>query len=471
LILSALTSVKLSKSGPDCILALTLWTVLGTSPCLAQPSDPAANERPAVTLKSVRKVVDKKSTAIEIQCTAPVTPAIREIDNPPRLLIDVACSRGEVEKTQYGETSEIKSISVGQAPNQPASSRIEVELSKQTGYSLENSGKKLLVRLTPSQSTPAPTNSHVPTGSQPVASASSGGLLSASGNLDKGGAITAGATTRVLRLARGGEVHICPGTSVSFTPSRSGREMMLALNTGALETHYNLATSADSILTPDFRILLPGPGEFDFAVSSDARGNTCIRALPGNTASAVVSELMGDRTYQVKPNDQLVFRAGSLDKVDQQIPSNCGCPAPAMSTMTASAEPPPVSSSVPVATPNAGVTNPSAPNTNTSNANTSRATLSGAQPENAPLPPSNPNDVHVTVDSSFVFQASDMPNAVVQQAAALPPTSSSRRADLAPEVLPPVSEASSPSLTPAAAAPQHRGFFGKVKGFFAKLFL
>jgi hypothetical protein len=64
-----------------------------------------------------------------------------------------------------------------------------------------------------------------------------------------------------------------------------------------------------------------------------------------------------------------------------------------------------------------------------------------------------------------------MPNAVAQQAATLPPTSSSRRADLAPEVLPPAPEALSESPVPVAAAPQHRGFFGKVKGFFAKLFL
>ena len=163
------------------------------------------------------------------------------------------------------------------------------------------------------------------------------------GALRANSALTAGAETSVLRLARGGEVRVCPRTTLSVTPSENGRDLMLGMSTGALEAHYTLNSSADSVVTPDFRMLLSGPGEVNYAISANARGDTCVRALPGNTASVTVSELIGNGTYQVKASEQVFFRAGRIDQMETSVPDDCGCPPPQVPVMRAALPAPTVS--------------------------------------------------------------------------------------------------------------------------------
>jgi len=283
-------------------------------------------------------------------------------------------------------------------------------------------------------------------------------------HLAAGSSVTAGSDTTILHLPRGGEVRICPGTTLSVTPSQSKRDLMFGMNTGAIETHYTLSTSADAVLTPDFRIMFAGPGEFHFAISADSHGNTCVRTLKGNTSSAIVSELMGDRIYQVRPTEQAVFRAGRIDKVDTDVPLECGCPPPPP-VLRASAPP----ASAPEADPSSKVGpggGASGNSADTGQANAPVTRLSNG-PETAPLPPSQPNDIHVQVDAPLVFNAKDraaVPPAPVETAKNLRAEESmaelSRQAHLDAVVAPP----------PADSPGKHRGFFGRIRGFFGSIF-
>lgn len=153
-------------------------------------------------------------------------------------------------------------------------------------------------------------------------------LAAGGARLQSGASITAGPTRASLRLERGGQLDVCPRSSLSISASANGRELMLALGTGALEVHYPLTASADTILTPDFRLMLVGPGEFHFAISADVRGATCVRSLPGDTASVIVYEQMGDGIYQVRPGGQVLFHDGTVKDPGDLMPPGCGCPAP-----------------------------------------------------------------------------------------------------------------------------------------------
>jgi len=250
---------------------------------------------------------------------------------------------------------------------------------------------------------------------------------------------------------------------------------MLGLSSGGLETHYSLDSSADTVLTPDFRILFAGPGEFHFAVSTDPHGNTCVRGLRGNTSSAIVSELLGDRVYQVKPAEQAVFHSGRIDKVDTDVPLECGCPPP-VPVMRTDASPArtvqdsELPQSVTLAQNNASAdTAPQSDNASRktdSRETPGRQTLSNG-PETQPLPPAKPDDIQVKVDAPFIFRGKKTTEAQptpTTEAASLPVMQSSDRpTEPAAPVQPPSGQ------NPAGKPPSH-GLVRRVKGFFAAIF-
>ncbi len=432
-------------------------------------SQPAASS-PYSSIKSFRIVQEKDGPAVEILSSKPLIPAIQALSNPARLVIDLPNARLDTRQRRISvQANQISTLRADQFQQDPPVARVVVDLLAPRAYTWAAAGNRLLVHLGKAPATDANTSpfqapSALGLTSAPppvVAAVHASGPLAVAGNaLASGSSITAGADTAVLSLARGGEVHVCPGTTVSVTPSQNGRNVMLGVNTGALETHYSLDASSDSVITPDFRILLSGPGEFHYAISTDTHGNTCVRSLPGNTASAVVTELMGDRTYQVKAADQLVFRSGQLDRVDMAVPIECGCPPPRQPVLRAANDAAAVSE-VPAA-------NAKIPNA----ASAELARDESAVPER--LPGSQKvsvaaNDVHVQVEAPFVFRGNDPKPAPIDEVRILSADSRPLPPLALSDPLPPSHPGNKPAGTETAAAPRH-GFFGKLRGFFAAIF-
>ena len=259
-----------------------------------------------------------------------------------------------------------------------------------------------------------------------------------------GSSVTAGDAPAVFRLARGGDLRICPATSVTLTSSSSGREVMIGMSTGSIEAHYTLAQSADTIMTPDFRILLAGPGTFNFAIKADDRGNVAVRALTGNTASLIVSELNGDGTYQVKPSEEVLFHNGKLADPDHTALPESGCPVP-----------PPVQRAaieVPKDAPKPAEDKKADP---------------------APVPMKPVAEQHVEAAVPFIYQAGDPAQEVVVGVARLRLTHGPvlpGRVVLPPPPPPKETATAAPAPSPKKEAAPKRGFFGKVGAFFAAIF-
>jgi len=444
--------------------------LLAANPAFSQtPTKVFAQPGAYAAVKSFRIIQEKDGPAVEILSTKPLIPSIQMLADPPRLVIDLPNTRLDLRQKRVSvQADQISTLRADQFQQDPPVARVVVDLLAPRTYTWAAAGNRLVVRLgkTPpinANKTPfqAPVVVSLTPSPQPVAAVRSAGPLAVAGsNLVSGSSITAGADTAILNLARGGEVHVCPGTTVSVTPSRDGHNVLLGVNTGALETHFLLDSSSDSVMTPDFRILLPGPGEFHLAISTDTRGNTCVRSLPGNTASAIVSELLGDRTYQVKATDQLVFHSGQLDRVDMAVPLECGCPPPRQPVLRAENKLPVIESDSSHVSASG---NPRDSETPMSTVPASEAVGPGYSPAS-----DNANDLHVQVSAPFVFRATEPPPAPVEDVQALPLDTRSLAMPVLSSPLPPSTSRKPAGVATATA--HRRGFFGKLRGFFAAMF-
>jgi hypothetical protein len=270
-----------------------------------------------------------------------------------------------------------------------------------------------------------------------------------------GSELSAGVAPATLKLSRGGNVRICPNSGLNVTAS--GQGLMLATGTGALEIEYELKQqAADVLITPDFNVSLVGPGTFHFALGINKRGDTCVKPLAGNAAEITFSELLGTGVYKAGPAQTMVFRGGKLDG-KTALTGECGCP-PAAPVMRAEAHPnvKPVDESLKP---------------------TERVAVVSDE-TTSPLPADKPGQVHVQVDTPFVFSArssgrsyavakvqfSSLPNVYFVQEKVDPIVLVEKQPEVSPKA---TVETSKPQEKPQK---EKKGFMGRVRGFFGSLF-
>lgn len=437
-----------------CVVIVACTAVCAQSHRTGKTSTPRRGDIEAVVVTG-----SDSGPIVTISSSHPVQPTLQVVEAPLRLVIDVPGSLSStVRKRIPFRNEQIKGVRVDQNQSDPPVTRIVVDLAGPVRYTWDALGNRLNIRLRPDETATAKPAS-VPAftaGEQPVAvpyaEGSGGTLVEAGSRVASGSSITAKEDTAILRLSRGGEVRVCPGTTVSVTTSSAGNDLLLGMSTGAMETHYRLEESSDSVLTPDFRVVLPGPGEFDFAISADSHGNTCVASLHGTSASAVIAELLGSGTYEIKPNQQVMFPKGRLDQI-QAADGNCGCPPRQVPVLRAAND------SAPVIPESKAGNKLQLQNTAAGTGDTPGQGLAGGS---YGAGDSKERDLKVQLEAPLVFSgrerqkpAATVPTAQVQEAAAL--RFETRHADPLPaEVV----------LPPAQAKIKSKGFFGHLKRLF-----
>jgi hypothetical protein len=185
------------------------------------------------------------------------------------------------------------------------------------------------------------TEQELPIAIVPVGTAHvSGNLVIAGGkaSIIKSGSVTASTEPVLVALPHRGDLKICATTTVGLmtdssvpaAPSEDGDEntrgLMLTFDRGALEASFATVKNSDLILTPDFRILISGPGTAQVQVRLGARGDTCVDNRGPNAPYVTVSSVFGGGAYRVQPDQRVMFQRGSLHEVVDNEKESCGCP-------------------------------------------------------------------------------------------------------------------------------------------------
>jgi hypothetical protein len=147
------------------------------------------------------------------------------------------------------------------------------------------------------------------------------------------GSITAGPETAQVTLPYRGTLLVCASTTVKLAtdasiPAGEVPGLMMAMDHGAIEASFATGRNSDVLMTPDFRILIGGPGAAEVKVRLGQGGDTCVDNAGINAPYVLVSSVFEGGAYRVQPGQRVMFQHGSLHEVVDQEKEPCGCPPP-----------------------------------------------------------------------------------------------------------------------------------------------
>jgi hypothetical protein len=151
------------------------------------------------------------------------------------------------------------------------------------------------------------------------------------------GTITSGSQTTEVVLPHRGVLRVCASTTVklaadSSVPAGETPGLMMAMDHGALEMSFATSAAAgrnaDFLMTPDFRILIGGPGAAEIKVRLGQHGDTCVDNAGVNAPYVLVTSVFDGGNYRVQPGQRVMFEHGSLREVVDNEKEPCGCPPP-----------------------------------------------------------------------------------------------------------------------------------------------
>jgi hypothetical protein len=145
------------------------------------------------------------------------------------------------------------------------------------------------------------------------------------------GSVTSGAKTTEVILPHRGVLRICASTTVKLTsdtsvPAGETAGLVMGLDRGALEASFATGQNADVLLTPDFRILISGPGAAEVKVRLGEHGDTCVDNAGVSAPYVLVSGVFDGGAYRVQAGERVMFQHGSVHEATTGEKESCGCP-------------------------------------------------------------------------------------------------------------------------------------------------